>query len=62
MKKSVEEYEKEFKFKERFNENELEEIISNYEQKQLKEGVQTIKYQLKTLNTTGEKNHRLYYI
>ena len=55
LKKSVEEYEKEFKFKERFNENELEEIISNYEQKQLKEGVQTIKYQLKTLNTTGGK-------
>lgn len=55
LRKSIEEYEKEFKFKERFNENELEEIISNYEQKQLKEGVQTIKYQLKTLNTTGGK-------
>ena len=55
LRKSIQEYEKEFKFKERFNTDELEEIISSYEKKQLKEGVQTIKYQLKTLNTTGGK-------
>ena len=55
FRKGKEIYEKELKFKEKLERNEIDEIVNKYAENQLKDGVQTIKYQLKTLNTTGGK-------
>ena len=62
LRKGNENYQNELKFKEKLSDNEIEELINSFEQKQLKNGVQTLKYQLKTLNTTGgkEPNVTLY--
>ena len=59
LRKSKENYEKELKFKEKLNKLEIDEIVNDYTENQLKDGVQTIKYQLKTLNTTGGKEPKV---
>ena len=53
LKEGNENYESNLKFKERLNGNEIKELVEDFENSQLKNGVQTIKYQLQTLNTTG---------
>ena len=63
LRKSKKEFEKRLKFKEKFDTKELEEIINDYELRQLKDGVQTIKYQIKTLNTTcGKETGVILYL
>ena len=59
LRKSKENYEKELKFKEKLNKLEIDEIVNDYTENQLEDGVQTIKYQLKTLNTTGGKEPKV---
>ena len=59
LRKSKENYEKELKFKEKLNKLEIDEIVNDYTENQLKDGVQIIKYQLKTLNTTGGKEPKV---
>lgn len=54
LKIGKENYKNEFEGK--IDENLLKEILDKYEINQLKDGVQTLKYQLKTLSTTGGKN------
>lgn len=51
LRKAKENYKKEFG--EKIDNNIIEELLKTFEKNQLKDGVQTIKYQLKTLLTTG---------
>ena len=57
LRKSRENYKNELKyrFKDKIDDKQIEELSDEFETNQLKDGVQTINYQLKTLNTTGGK-------
>lgn len=55
LRECKENYKKNLKFTEKLILEEIDEIVDAYEQKELNNGVQIIKYQLKTLNTTGGK-------